>query len=102
MAQLRRTHDLDAGLHARPNDVFLSALVAAIPIVVLLGTLALFHVKAHSAAIMGLAATVQGCVAGYSIGPCEIGLTLHVPPPSIGYLVDRRSTKSRASPPPAG
>jgi len=32
----------------------LSTLVAALPIVVLLGSLAFFHVKAHWAAILGL------------------------------------------------
>jgi lactate permease len=36
----------------------LSALVAAIPIVVLLGTLALGHIKAHYAALLGLAAAL--------------------------------------------
>ena len=40
------------------GNIFLSALVAAIPVVVLLGALALFHVKAHWAALLGLAAAL--------------------------------------------
>jgi lactate permease len=37
------------------DNLLLSALVAAIPVVVLLGALAFFHVKAHWAALLGLA-----------------------------------------------
>src|SRR6516165_1301395 len=37
------------------GNLYLSALVAALPVVVLLGALALFHVKAHWAAVLGLA-----------------------------------------------
>ena len=37
------------------DSLLLSALVAAIPVVVLLGALAFFHVKAHVAALLGLA-----------------------------------------------
>ncbi|HSD21892.1 MAG TPA: L-lactate permease, partial [Anaeromyxobacter sp.] len=36
------------------GNVYLSALVAAIPVIVLLGALAFFHVKAHLAALLGL------------------------------------------------
>jgi lactate permease len=36
------------------GNLYLSALVAAIPVVVLLGSLAFFHVKAHVAALLGL------------------------------------------------
>src|SRR5512136_249676 len=36
------------------NNLFISALVAAIPVILLLGALAFFHVKAHWAAILGL------------------------------------------------
>ena len=36
------------------GSIFLSALVAALPVFVLLGLLAFFHVKAHISAIMGL------------------------------------------------
>jgi lactate permease len=38
------------------GDVFTSALVAALPVVVLLGLLAFFHVRAHIAALAGLLA----------------------------------------------
>ncbi|HET9595176.1 MAG TPA: L-lactate permease [Anaeromyxobacteraceae bacterium] len=37
------------------GNLYLSALVAAIPVVVLLGALAFFHMKAHWAALLGLA-----------------------------------------------
>src|SRR4029453_4707432 len=40
------------------DNVLLSALVAALPIVVLLGLLVLFRVKAHVAALAGLAASL--------------------------------------------
>jgi len=44
---------------------FLSALVAAIPIVVLLGSLAFGHVKAHYAALAGLAAALLTAIFGF-------------------------------------
>ena len=37
------------------GNLYLSAVVAAVPVVVLLGSLAFFHVKAHVAALLGLA-----------------------------------------------
>jgi lactate permease len=40
------------------GNLYLSALVAAIPVVVLLGSLAFFHVRAHVAALLGLAAAL--------------------------------------------
>ena len=43
----------------------LSALVAAIPVVVLLGTLAFGHVKAHYAALAGLAAALLTAIVGF-------------------------------------
>jgi lactate permease len=42
--------------YAPVGDVFSSALVAALPVVVLLGLLAFFHARAHVAAIAGLVA----------------------------------------------
>jgi lactate permease len=41
------------------QNILLSALVASIPIVVLLGALGIFHVKAHIAALLGLAASLM-------------------------------------------
>ena len=41
-------------VYAPLGSIWLSALVAAIPVVVLLGALAFFHVKAHWAALLGL------------------------------------------------
>ena len=43
----------------------LSALVAAIPVVVLLGSLAFGHVKAHYAALSGLAAALLVAIIGF-------------------------------------
>src|SRR5205823_8112897 len=40
------------------NNLLLSALVAALPIVVLLGLLAVFHLRAHVAALIGLTTAV--------------------------------------------
>jgi lactate permease len=36
------------------GNLYLSAFVAALPVIVLLGALAFFHVKAHWAALLGL------------------------------------------------
>jgi lactate permease len=41
-------------LYTPLGSLYLSALVAAIPVIVLLGALAFFHVKAHVAALLGL------------------------------------------------
>lgn len=48
------------------HSVLLSALVAAIPVVVLLGALGVFHVRAHIAALLGLIASL--CVAVLAFG----------------------------------
>src|SRR6202162_1051983 len=40
------------------QSILLSALVAAIPVIVLLGALGFFHLKAHIAALLGLAASL--------------------------------------------
>ncbi len=40
------------------GNLFVSALIASLPVVVLLGLLAFFHVKAHIAAILGLAVSL--------------------------------------------
>ena len=42
-------------VYAPLGNIYLSALVAAIPVVVLLGALAFVHMKAHKAALLGLA-----------------------------------------------
>jgi lactate permease len=47
------------------GNIFLSALVAAIPVVVLLGALAFFHVKAHWAALLGLGSAIVIALAVY-------------------------------------
>jgi lactate permease len=54
-------------------NVLLSALVASLPVVVLLGSLALFHVRAHWAALAGLAAAFLIAVLVYGM-PAPIAL----------------------------
>jgi lactate permease len=49
------------------GSVFASALVAAVPVVVLLGLLAFFHVKAHVAALAGLASALLIAVLAYGM-----------------------------------
>jgi lactate permease len=51
------------------GSLWLSALVAALPVIVLLGLLALFHVKAHVAALLGLAASLGVAVLVYRMPP---------------------------------
>jgi lactate permease len=49
------------------NNLLLSALVAAIPVIVLLGLLAIFHVRAHLAALIGLASALIIAIAIYGM-----------------------------------
>jgi lactate permease len=51
------------------GNLYLSALVAAIPVVVLLGSLAFFHVKAHVAALLGLVAALLVAFFVYHMPP---------------------------------
>lgn len=59
------------------GNLLLSALVAAIPVVVLLGLLAFFHVKAHKAALLGLAASLGVAIFVYGM-PAKLALTAAV------------------------
>ncbi|MEY3263070.1 MAG: lactate transporter, LctP family, partial [Pseudomonadota bacterium] len=49
------------------NNVWLSTLAAAIPVVVMLAALAFFHIKAHIAAAMGLAAALVVAIWGFTM-----------------------------------
>ena len=49
------------------NSILLSTLVAAIPIVVMLGCLAFLHIKAHWAAILGLIAALMVAIFAYGM-----------------------------------
>ena len=49
------------------NSMVLSTLVAAIPVVVMLGCLAFLHIKAHWAAILGLIAALMVAIFGYGM-----------------------------------
>ncbi|MFM7227398.1 MAG: L-lactate permease [Betaproteobacteria bacterium] len=49
------------------NNVWLSTLAAAIPVVVMLAALAFFHIKAHLAAIMGLVSALVVAIVGFTM-----------------------------------
>jgi len=49
------------------NNVWLSTLAAAIPVVVMLAALAFFHIKAHIAAIMGLVSALVVAILGFTM-----------------------------------
>jgi lactate permease len=73
------------------GNLLVSALVAAIPVVVLLGALAFFHVKAHWAALMGLALAwaiavfVYGMPAGTATSAALYGAAFGLLP--IGWII---------------
>jgi lactate permease len=73
------------------DNVVLSALVAALPIIVLLGLLGLFRVKAHLAALAGLAASllvamvVFGTPVKTAVGAATNGAAFGLFP--IGWIV---------------
>jgi lactate permease len=56
------------------GNLFLSALVAAIPVVILLGALAFFHIKAHWAALLGLASALLVAILAYGM-PASLALS---------------------------
>jgi lactate permease len=56
------------------GNLLLSALVAAIPVVALLGALAFFHVKAHWAALLGLGLALVIAVAVYGMPAGTAGM----------------------------
>jgi lactate permease len=62
-------------VYAPLGNLYLSALVAAVPVVVLLGALAFFHVKAHWAALMGLAIALAIAVGVYGMPAGMAGST---------------------------
>ncbi|MGQ9926611.1 MAG: L-lactate permease [Chloroflexaceae bacterium] len=59
------------------GSLLLSALVAALPIVVLLGLLGVFHVKAHIAALAGLASALLIAIFVYGM-PWQLGVAAAV------------------------
>ena len=56
------------------GNLFISALVASIPVVVLLGLLAFFHMRAHIAALIGLAVSLLIAIAVYGM-PTRLALS---------------------------
>ena len=57
------------------NNWLLSTVLAALPIVVLLGTLALFHVKAHYSALLGLGTALALAVGVFGMPAKMAGMT---------------------------
>jgi lactate permease len=51
------------------HNAVTSTLVAAIPVVVMLAALAFFHIKAHIAALLGLASALAVAILGYAMPP---------------------------------
>lgn len=56
------------------GSLIASAAIAAIPIVVLLGSIALFEVRAHIAALLGLIAAFTVATLGYGMPPAMAGM----------------------------
>jgi lactate permease len=56
------------------NNVWLSTLAAAIPVVVMLAALAFFHIKAHIAALMGLVAALVVAIWGFTM-PANVAVS---------------------------
>jgi lactate permease len=56
------------------DNVFVSALFAALPVVALLGLLAFSHVKAHIAALIGLATALMVAIVVYRMPPTLAGM----------------------------
>ncbi len=56
------------------GNLFVSALIASIPVVVLLGLLAFFHMRAHIAALIGLASSLLIAIAVYGM-PTTLALS---------------------------
>ncbi len=56
------------------GDMALSTAVAAIPVVILLGAIGLFEVRAHVAALLGLAAAAAVAILAYGMPPHMVGL----------------------------
>ena len=56
------------------NNVWLSTMAAAIPVVVMLAALAFFHIKAHIAALMGLVAALVVAIWGFTM-PANIAVS---------------------------
>src|SRR5436305_13197648 len=67
------------------GSVFGSALVAAIPVVVLLGLLAIFHMRAHRAALVGLATALAIAILVYGM-PVKMALAAAADGAAFGLL----------------
>ena len=67
------------------GNLYLSALVASLPVIVLLGALAFFHVKAHIAALLGLLIALGLAVAVYGM-PVPMALSAAAMGAAFGLL----------------
>src|SRR5262245_45031456 len=88
---MRSVHDEDSTMtwtqvYSPVNGSLLaSALVAAVPVVVLLGLLAFFHVRAHWAALLGLAAALAIATLVYGM-PAQLALAAAADGAAFGLL----------------
>ena len=57
------------------GNAVLSTIVAALPVVVLLGAIGIFEIKAHLAAAMGLAAALLVAVIGFGMPPAMAAMS---------------------------
>lgn len=57
------------------NNMWLSTFMASIPVLVMLGALGIFHIKAHKAALMGLAAALAVAVGVFGMPVAMAGKT---------------------------
>jgi len=67
------------------QNILVSAMVAAIPIVVLLGALGIFHLKAHVAALLGLATSLSVAILEFGM-PIRLSLMSAVYGAAYGIL----------------
>jgi lactate permease len=67
------------------GSLLASALVAAIPVVVLLGLLAFLHVRAHWAALLGLAAAILIAILAFGM-PTKLALAAAADGAAFGFL----------------
>lgn len=57
------------------NNMWLSTFMASIPVLVMLGALGIFHIKAHKAALMGLAAALAVAIGVFGMPAAMAGKT---------------------------
>ena len=79
------------------QSILLSALVAALPVIVLLGALGFFHLKAHIAALLGLAASLAIAIFEFGM-PIQMSIMSAVYGAAYGLLTYRLDYPERDIP----